>query len=512
MKKFSVLLLTVSILLGLVACTANTPNDSHDDCNNPYESNTVTPESNDSTGSFAEEVTLKWAFPALLDEYPGFDAIVARLNEITKEKINAKIEFEMIPLAEYTDRMNIKIIAGEEFDLCFTGAWNPFLPAVSKGAYAELTQDILYTYAPDVVAELNSSCWDAVRVNGKIYGIPIQQIHVRQSGIRFNTELLQKYGFDPTEISTLDDLDTYAETIHRNEPGVVPIFNSSESTMYCNMVNYLGYDVLVSEMTPGVVYYNADVPVVINQFETEEFAAFCHKMRQWELAGYFPADAVTGADSVAPTAVRAIDTDPAHKPGGDITEGQLRGYNITGIAFGDCAMTTSAVQATVTAVSSTSRNVERTVAFINLLNSDPEVLNLICHGIEGVDYEFVGDKSNKLIKPISEYPGMLSFFVGNVFNEYYTDELQIGTWEETRRINANAKASCALGFVFNTEPVSSQIAQCNAVAEEYIPALSCGAVDVDYYLPAFQKSLKEAGADEIIAEMQRQIDEWFSGK
>ena len=54
---------------------------------------------------FAEEVTLHWAFPALQDSFPGFEAINEKLNEITKEKINAKIEFEMIPLGEYTEKM-----------------------------------------------------------------------------------------------------------------------------------------------------------------------------------------------------------------------------------------------------------------------------------------------------------------------------------------------------------------------------------------------------------------------
>ena len=77
------------------------------------------------------------------------------------------------------------------------------------------------------------------------------------------------------------------------------------------MVNYLGYDVIVSNTTPGVVYYAAETPVVFNQFESEEFKALCEKMREWNLAGYFPTDAVTGADSVGENDIRAIDIDPA---------------------------------------------------------------------------------------------------------------------------------------------------------------------------------------------------------
>ena len=399
MKKFLALLLAALMVLAMFTACAKTATPSQEETTAPTETAEPAAPADETPADapaddnpFAEEVTLHWAFPALQDSFPGFEAINEKLNEITKEKINAKIEFEMIPLGEYTEKMNMKFTAGEEFDICFTGAWNPYLPAVAKGAYAELTQDVLDKYAPDVVADLNSAVWDAIRVNGKLYGIPLQQIYVRQTGIRFNTELLNKYGFDPSTVKTLDDLDEYAATIKASEPDAVVIYNYGH-LIYENMVNYLGYDVIVSNTTPGVVYYAAETPVVFNQFESEEFKALCEKMREWNLAGYFPTDAVTGADSVGENDIRAIDTDPAHKPGGDITEGQLRGYDITGIAFGDCAMTTGAVQATITAVSATSKNVERAVAFINLLDSDPEVLNLICHGIEGTDYEFVGDNA-----------------------------------------------------------------------------------------------------------------------
>lgn len=520
MKKLIAILLALVMLLGLVACaakeapTAQTPGADTPAASTPAEdtpaAETPAEDAPAADDPFAEEVTLVWAFPAVADSYPGFDAILEKLNEITLEKINARIEFEMIPLAEYTDKMNMKFAAGEEFDICFTGAWNPYLPAVSKGAYAELTQEMLETYAPDVVADLAPAVWDAVRVNGKLYGIPLQQIYVRQTGLLFNRELTQKYNFDFTAVQTLDDLDEFAQVVKENEPDVTPIMNSTNNLawIYDTMVNYFGYDVLVSNSTPGVVYYNAETPVAINQYESAEFAAFCEKMREWNLAGYFPADALTGATSTA-GGVWAIHTDPAHKPGGDATGAVLQGFVYDGIDYGDCAMTTGAVQATIHGISATSKNVERAVAFINLVDSDPEVLNLICHGIEGVDYEFV-DRENKLIQPISDYPGMLSFLVGNVFNEYYTDATQIGTWEETAEINATAKASCILGFAFDMEPVATQIAQCNAVVGEYLPALGCGAVEVESTLADFQAALKSAGVDEVLAEMQAQIDAWLA--
>lgn len=181
MKKILALLLAVVMVLAMFTACAKTepttpapeetpaPAETADPAADSEQPTTDAPAEED---PFAEEVTLHWAFPALADSYPGFDAIVEKLNELTKEKINATIEFEMIPLGEYTEKMNMKFTAGEEFDICFTGAWNPYLPAVAKGAYAELTQDVLDKYAPDVVEDLNAAVWDAIRVNGKLTAFP----------------------------------------------------------------------------------------------------------------------------------------------------------------------------------------------------------------------------------------------------------------------------------------------------------------------------------------------------
>lgn len=148
MKKFLALLLAALMVLAMFTACAKTETPSQEETTAPTETagtpplprTKLRPDAPADDNLFAEEVTLHWAFPALQDSFPGFEAINEKLNEITKEKINAKIEFEMIPLGEYTEKMNMKFTAGEEFDICFTGAWNPYLPAVAKGAYAELTR------------------------------------------------------------------------------------------------------------------------------------------------------------------------------------------------------------------------------------------------------------------------------------------------------------------------------------------------------------------------------------
>lgn len=93
MKKFLALLLTALMVLAMFTACAKTATPSQEETTAPTE--TVEPAAPaDETPAdapaddnpFAEEVTLHWAFPALQDSFPGFEAINEKLNEITKEK------------------------------------------------------------------------------------------------------------------------------------------------------------------------------------------------------------------------------------------------------------------------------------------------------------------------------------------------------------------------------------------------------------------------------------------
>ena len=285
------------------------------------------------------------------------------------------------------------------------------------------------------------------------------------------------------------------------------ILRMTDKTITENFGMYMGFDTLVSSFTPGAVYYADEKPVVVNQFASAEFKAVAEQMKAWSDAGYIPTDILT---SEVDGKLFAVDSNPAYKPGGDASESASRGYNVISMPVGSTALTTSGIVATNLAVGATSQNPERALAFINLLNTDAELMNIICHGVEGVDYEFV-DKDNNVIKAIEGgYPGNHSFLVGNVFNEYYVDASQVGSWEETAKLNGEAAASCILGFSFNAEPVATEIAAMQAVITELLPALSVGQVDdVASYIDDMNAKLEAAGLSTVLAEMQAQIDAWY---
>lgn len=503
-KKIIALLLAFVMIFGMVACGSKDPASDPDVGNDALaaDNSNDTPADVAEPGLFDEHVTLTYVF---LDangvaEYANWQDIVDAVNVITEEKINATINIEVIPMGEFNDKMNMKYLSGEEFDVVFTGAWNNYANAVGQGAYAELTPEMLATYCADTMAVLNEDCWDAVTVAGKIYGVPLQQIWVRQMAVQFNADKADSYGYDYTQIKDLADVEPYLQTL--KEAGEEFIFHAPISAITNSF--YLGYDVVNG---PGAVAYDAETPVVENMYATEAFAEYAKLMKKWSDAGYIHPEALSDLES----SMFAVKLDPAHKPGGDESASVKNGYTVKGIPVGGTALATSGIVATNLAVGATSQNPERALAFINLLNTDADLLNLLCHGIEGTDWQFV-DEENKVIEKIGEYPGNHSFLVGNVFNEYYVDPAMVGTWEETAEMNASAPGSVILGFSFNAEPVSGEIANINAVTTELLGPILVGQVDdVDAAIAELNTALEAAGLSTVLAEMQSQIDAWMAG-
>lgn len=73
----------------------------------------------------------------------------------------------------------------------------------------------------------------------------------------------------------------------------------------------------------------------------------------------------------------------------------------------------------------------------------------------------------------------------------------------------NAEKSIAFGYTFDPGDVAMQVSAVNQVIDKYKPGLVCGIMDVDEIYPEFIEALKREGIDDIIAENQKQLDQWL---
>ncbi|MFU1795432.1 DUF3502 domain-containing protein [Paenibacillus azoreducens] len=150
--------------------------------------------------------------------------------------------------------------------------------------------------------------------------------------------------------------------------------------------------------------------------------------------------------------------------------------------------------------------------FLNLLNSDRDLINLIDWGIEGKHYVKVGEKQIDFPPGVnatnSGYNMRQGWMFGNQLLSYtwVTDNPDL--WEKMDQYNRESKKSAALGFTYNPSPVKTELAAITNVVRQFQSGLENGALDPGVNLPKFNAALRAAGIDKVIAEKQRQLDEW----
>ncbi len=146
--------------------------------------------------------------------------------------------------------------------------------------------------------------------------------------------------------------------------------------------------------------------------------------------------------------------------------------------------------------------------FLNLLNTDPDVRNLINYGIEGLHYRLTPDKQ---VEKISDAYSGVQYTQGNGFilNTVVGDPKD--KWDKYREFNKTAVKSEVLGFTADTSKINGQIAAITQVWNKYYSCLMTGSVDPDEQLPKFLSELKAAGIDGVQAELQSQLIRWKAG-
>ena len=79
-------------------------------------------------------------------------------------------------------------------------------------------------------------------------------------------------------------------------------------------------------------------------------------------------------------------------------------------------------------------------------------------------------------------------------------------------MNETARIPDILGFAFDSSSVLTEKANVNAVISEYHVPISTGSVDLEEYIPKYREALINAGIEKILAEQQRQLDEFLRAK
>lgn len=450
------------------------------------------------------------------DEQKDDHMVWDEANRYIFEKIGVKIRVEKIGWSDYSQKMQILINTEEPWDLCFTSSWtNDYLQNAQKGVYLEL-DEYLQEEGKNMYEQIAPQFWEAARVGEKIYGVPSEKEISNCPMWVFTKEYVDKYHIPYEEIHTLEDLEPWLKLIKEKEPDVIPLYLTKDYSAPTYM------DKIVD---PIGIEYGDETLTVKNLFETEKMMSTLRTMRKYYEAGYINKNAPLASDDK--TVKRFVTKGDGH-PFAELTWGKDLGYQVVATKIMEPQITNESARGALTAVNKNSKHPREAVELMNLVNTDEYLRNLLNYGIEGVHWHkspvefteveeasgkpYIYENKVKLDEEKQQDYSVPYWVQGGLFGTYVLENEPIDKWAVFKEFNDASKEAPSFGFDFNIEPVKAQVADFRSVLNEFGKALYTGSVDPDVYVPKLLKKLENTGAVQVIAEMQRQVDEWKKTK
>ena len=468
-----------------------------------------------SCGEGSSGDTLVWY--TFEDRPEDLDTVLAKANEIIEPEIGMKLDMQYIDSASYQEKMKLKMAAGEEYDLAFTGYINNYQTAVSLGGLYDITDLIDEVGLGEVIPEFY---FDAATVDGRIYGVPNIQVVSNPVCLQMDKELVAQLGIDLNAIQeaaqnakNIDDIKAYVAliddmfaTVHEAQPDKYvynPTYNLVTSPMY-------------EELLPGICIRRDGSSTELQKWiDTEEWNYGVEKVREWYQKGYIRNDiASKGTALTTPEEYQQIIvTSGTWKPGQDPYVVQTHGYEPAYALLHEPYVGRTSALATMNSVGANTKHPKEAVEFLKLINSNKELFNIICWGIEGVHYTKNEDGKITEIEN-SGYNGLgkNAWKYGNQFNALLLEDQEDGIWEETEEMNNTAMQSPMLGFVPDTDVITNELANITNINSEYRARIEFGTEDPSVYMDEYKNQLESAGLTKVLDELQKQYDEFLASK
>ena len=137
------------------------------------------------------------------------------------------MEINYIGWGDFQAKYPLVLAAGKDIDWIFTANWSFYFQEAAKGAFYELTEDMLKKNMPRHYQTVPKQAWDQCRLpNGKLYLIPTPTPDRKVPVAVIRGDLRKKYGIPP--INKFSEIEPYLKAIKDNEPEMIPMYMDSQ--------------------------------------------------------------------------------------------------------------------------------------------------------------------------------------------------------------------------------------------------------------------------------------------
>ena len=494
MKKIIALLLAVMMLVTLVACT-KAPADTTTKA--PVSGNDATEGKTDNTEAGSDEkeiVTVKWV---TTNDQPGnYESWVNTVNAYAADKIGVNVE--MVHVDQETMRLMVQ--TGADWDIVFAPG-GEFTMCIEYGAAAPL-EDLMVN-VPGLTDLIPQYVFDAVTVDGHLYGIPAYKDVSHSEYFIWDKEMVDTYYPEYTEVHDLKGAYEALKTM--KERGCPWLGWQTSSSFNFNGALTWNYDTCEIGAPVGINFNGGTEFVSIwEQPDVLENLSYAEKLYH---EGYvnndsYIVDSVMGNEFVLGQGWGWPSAKLTAWPR-DGRPVEVSQYYYTTVSTGSC-------RGSILVLNKASTKLVEALKWIELVNTDTWVRDMYWHGEEGVQWEYTEVDGVKKIQKIETDVSWTywAYMYGTFFTA--TEEVNGTPWGEIKTLNESAVASPAMGFTFDKTPVADQIAAVSAAWEPYVSMVEYG-VDISQ-LDLALEDMYACGLQDIIDEANRQYQDWLASK
>ena len=548
-KKLVSLLLATTMVAGLVGCGSS--NGGSSDTSATTDTKSETSATTDDTSSTeaastetadidtSEHVVITYMTTGGSDEGNGNADMLAKLNEILTEKVNAELKIYHIDWTNYLSVYNLTLAQMDgSVDLVGTASdWLDAWPNAKNGAFLELSEDMLKTYAPKTWESVPAEHWDLCKYNGEIYLMPEDNYaQWTNHGFAYRLDWAKEAGLTDG-VKSWEDLTTYFKYVKETYGNDLKYLWDSDGTQYNQMVggwitshsNYVAIDGLNSGAMWGGT--KDDLYTVYSPYmtDTDSLVEYAKLMKEWNDLGVFPTNVLNNTASqnrdeyrVGQVAVEQHHTQTwtdlcSHTSNNtiyDTDEDAETGFFYFGEETGN--VVALSITHGAMAVSAGSKNPERALMVYDLLRNDPECYRLFNYGIEGVQYaidengmKYTPDTYDQATQEIQT-----NFWWGR------NDDLELKdatkNWDAIDKLYAeydSLKIDYPYGqFIPDVDDIQGKIDNVSSVQEEYMKQISFGLYNgsAEDIVAEYQAALEKAGINDVTAALQEQISATYN--
>lgn len=466
----------------------------------------------------SKPVKLKWILYGEMaqDSQKVWDAFNKELQTVLP---NTTVEIVPIDSASYNDKTRLIVASGEDYDLMWAANWKgDYRSKITGGAFMPV-QELIEKHAPGLKKAIPANDWAISEIKGVLYGIPSHQTIINGQSLNIPSKYYDVVtkGVDVAAIEAMsaNPKISFVEVLRKIEPlleNAKAGVKEYAAVMGRPLMVEKNYESIINGYFAGVRKGDKDLKVY-SIFESQEYKDMVVLAKEWQKKGYFAKDLATFLKSPANKISAAVNYGNYTLPmkQNEAVEEKLYGPGIYSrkILVTPPLNTSAGGVSSAQFISKKSKNPERAIKLLEVLNTNPKLYNLLSYGLENEHYKLNADGT---VAILNQNYKMRDWIIGNTDNS-------IGNTNNKELIQANTAAmskapvSPIMGFLFDMEPVKNEIASLTALMNEYKDGLEFGQFDdpVAKYNEMVGK-MKTAGIDKVVQEAQNQIHAWAKTK